>query len=85
MQLLKECIKTNIFIPFVPLHERLFKKAGTIKKELQPLFPGYVFNVSSQEFINRISSVIYGSQNIFSILRSSDKEIAMENLKSRCY
>ncbi len=62
------------------IQEKLFKKDGIVKKELQPLFPGYVFvesELTSQEFIKRTSIIIYTSHVIVSLLRYSDTEIAM--------
>lgn len=79
-QFLKKRMDTDVFIPFVPLHERLFKTSGTVKKEIKPLFPGYVFiesEVSCQEFIKIISILIYTSHDIVCILRYSDTEFAM--------
>lgn len=80
-QFLKERLDSVNFMPFVPLQEILFKKAGTVKRELKPLFPGYVLvesRLSSQEFIKRIGSLIYASPNIIVLLRYSDTEIAMK-------
>lgn len=42
-QFLKERLDSDIFIPFVPLQEILFKSAGMVQKELKPLFTSYVF------------------------------------------
>lgn len=80
-QFLKERLDTNLFIPFVPLQETIFKIAGKTKKELKPLFPSYVFietEVSGQEFINRTSTLFYNSRNIVCILKYSDTEIALK-------
>lgn len=79
-QLLKEQLESEVFIPFVPLQEILFKKDGSVKKELQPLFPGYVFvesELSSEGFFKRTSTLIHTLHNIVSLLRYSDTEIAM--------
>lgn len=76
-QFLKERLDSVNFMPFVPLQEILFKKAGIVKRELKPLFPGYVLvesKLNSQEFIKRISSLIYASDIIISLLRYSDAE-----------
>jgi len=80
-QLLKKQLESEVFIPFVPLQEILFKKDGTVKKELQPLFPGYVFvesELNSQEFTKRTSTLIFASSGVISLLRYSDTEIAMK-------
>ncbi|MCX7746320.1 MAG: hypothetical protein N2645_05450 [Clostridia bacterium] len=42
-QFLKERLDSCILLPFIPLLEKPFKVSGTVKKELEPLFPGYVF------------------------------------------
>ncbi len=79
-QFLKERLDTCTYVPFVPLQERFFKAAGTVKKELKPLFPSYVFiesEISSHEFIKKTSALIYTSRDIVSILKYSDTEIAM--------
>ena len=79
-QLLKKRLDGDMFKPFVPIHESLFKSVGTIKKEIKPLFPSYVFvesELSSQEFLKNTSNLIYTSSNIISLLRYSDAEIAM--------
>lgn len=77
---LKERLDAEVFMPFVPLHERLFKMHGIIKKEIKPLFPGYVFiesEMSNQEFIRSTSKLINTSTNIVRIMRYTDTEIAI--------
>ncbi len=79
-QLLKERLDADLFLPFVPLQERLFKIEGMVKKELKPLFPSYVFietEVSGQEFIKRTSTLIYSLHDIGFLLRYSETEIAL--------
>lgn len=79
-QFLKVQLDSEISMPFVPLQEILFKKAGTVKKELKPLFQGYVFiesELTNQEFLKITSTLIYSSHGIVSLLRYSDTEIAM--------
>lgn len=79
-KLLKKSLDQNVFIPFIPLQERLFKISGSIKKEIKPLFPGYVFiesETSSQEFIKNIKIFISISSDIISILRYADNSFAM--------
>ncbi|NLM10169.1 MAG: antiterminator LoaP [Clostridiaceae bacterium] len=79
-QLLKERLDSDLFMPFVPLREIFFKKAGIMKKELKPLFPGYVFvesELSNREFIKKVRTLIYNSRSIFSLLKYSDTEFAM--------
>lgn len=79
-QFLKKRLDTDTFSPFIPLAESLFKVSGTLKKELRPLFPGYVFvesEAAEQEFIECIREPIYDSNDIIYILKYSDTEIAM--------
>ncbi len=38
-KLLKERLDTEMFMPFIPLEERILKILGTIKKEWKPLLP----------------------------------------------
>ncbi|TYQ17903.1 UNVERIFIED_CONTAM: transcriptional antiterminator NusG [Acetivibrio alkalicellulosi] len=79
-EILRGQLDSEVFTPFVPLQEMIFRKGGTIKKELKPLFPGYVFVESkliSQEFIKWTNTIIYTSHVIVSLLRYSDEEIAM--------
>ncbi len=79
-QFIKEQLDSEVFMPFVPLQEILFKKDGIVKKELQLLFPGYVFvesELTSHEFLKRTSTIIYTSRLIVSLLKYSDEEIAM--------
>ncbi len=79
---LKEWFDAEILVPFVPLQEILFKKAGTVKKQLKPLFPGYVFiesELTSQEFLKKTSTLIYTSHFIVSLLKYSDTEISMRD------
>lgn len=78
---LKERLDSNYFMPFIPLHEMLFKKSGTVRKELKPLFPGYVFvetDLDGKEFIKGTRTIINNSCDIVSLLRYSDTEIAMK-------
>lgn len=79
-QLLKKQLNTDTCIPFIPLHEKLFRRSGTVKKEIKPLFPGYVFiesSLSSYEFIRNVSALIYTSQDILCVLRYSNEELSV--------
>lgn len=85
-QFLRKLLDIHVFVPFVPSYERLFKISGTVKKELKALFPGYVFiesEVLEQEFLKIIGDLIHISNNIISILRYSDTEIAMRESERR--
>lgn len=80
-QLLKERLDTDIYLPFIPMLETLFKNSGQVRKELKPLFPSYVFiesEISRLEFVNDIRSIIFNSKDVLRYLRYGDSdEIAM--------
>lgn len=81
-RILKERLDAELFLPFVPLFEKLFKISGAVKKELVPLFPGYVFvesKVPGQVFIKLINSKINDIYDLIKILKYSDTEIAMRD------
>lgn len=83
---LRERLDSNVFTPFVPLQEIILKISGTLKREVNPLFPSYVFiqsEVSSQEFIKKSSTLIYTSRNIISILKYSNTEIALRESEKK--
>ena len=40
---LKQRLDSELLFPFVPMFENLFKRAGKVKKEIMPWFPGYLF------------------------------------------
>lgn len=92
LKLLEKHLDTSTFVPFIPFHERIFKNSGILKRELKPLFPGYVFvqsEVSGQRFIKDTKSLIHESRDIISILKYSDMEIEMrenerQNMLSLC-
>ncbi|WP_041706848.1 antiterminator LoaP [Ruminiclostridium cellulolyticum] len=81
-QYLKKIVGIDMINPFIPLHEFLFKISGTVKRELKPLFPGYVFiesDMAGQEFIRKLYNKIYLLSDIVRILKYSDTEIAVRD------
>jgi len=77
---LKERLDADLFTPFIPLHECIFKKKGIVKKEVKPLFSSYVFiesEMPGQEFIKSVSNIFRTSNDIIRLLKYSDTEIAM--------
>lgn len=80
-QLLKKQLDSNIFMPFIPMLQTIFKNSGRIRKDLKPLFPGYVFlesEVSSLEIIKNIRKIISASRDIIRFLQYEDTgDIAM--------
>jgi len=80
-QYLRKELDTDISIPFIPLQEILFRRSGTVKKEIRPLFPGYVFVesiLSGQDFLEEANYLINKSGDIISLLKYSDTEVAMK-------
>ncbi|GFN31028.1 antiterminator LoaP [Paenibacillus xylaniclasticus] len=91
-QLLLKWLDEEVCKPFIPIRERLFKAAGTVKKELAPLFPSYVFVESclpNLNFISSVNSLLYSSYDIVRLLRYSKAEASLRDserqvLKSLC-
>lgn len=81
-KILKKNLDSSMSVPFIPLLETLFRYSGRIKKEIKPLFPGYVFiesELSSVEIINNTRSIISASNDIFCFLKYEDTgDIAMK-------
>ena len=68
-------------VPFIPMLETLFKRAGKLKKELNIMFPGYVFvesELESIDFLQRTHRLVRASKDIIGILRyGNSHEIAV--------
>ena len=78
-RIMSQFYDSNI-VPFIPMLETLFKRAGIVKKELNVMFPGYVFiesDLKSVEFLQRTNYFIRASKDIIGILRYDDSEIAV--------
>lgn len=79
---LAKLLDADLSMPFIPILETLFKTKGLVKKEYQPLFPGYVFIESvlpSMDFLNCINKIIHSFEDIFKILKYGDSnEIALQ-------
>lgn len=76
----------ELFSPFVPRLETIFKKDGKVKKEVGPMFPGYVFietELPYEEFSNDFKRLAYISDDMYKVLKYGDSfEYAMrENEK----
>lgn len=64
-------------VPFIPMLETLFKRSGKVKKELNIMFPGYVFAESvleSEEFLQRTHHFVGASKDVIRILNYSDSD-----------
>lgn len=91
-QYLSKNLNLKVSIPFIPLQEILFRRAGSIKREIRFLFPGYIFIesiLSDQQFLQEINPVINRCSDIIGLLKYSDTEISMKEseknmLKSLC-
>ncbi|MEN2777205.1 antiterminator LoaP [Acetivibrio clariflavus] len=80
-QYLRKQLNPDISIPFIPLQEILFRRSGTVKREIRFLFPGYVFIesiLSDRQFIQVIKPVIAKCSDIISLLKYSNTEISMK-------
>ncbi|AOK88949.1 antitermination protein NusG [Paenibacillus polymyxa] len=81
-QLINEWLDSEVYKPFIPLQERLFKVAGIVKKEWAPLFPSYVFiesNLPDLQFVTSTNSMICTSSDIIRLLRYSKFEASMRD------
>ncbi len=79
-KLLKRSLDNDLFLPFVPLQESIFKKAGILSKELKQLFPGYVFiesEVSNHEFVKTTNQLIRSLLDIICLVKYSSTEISL--------
>ena len=69
-------------VPFIPQWESLFRRAGKVKRELNIMFPGYVFiesNLASKEFRQYTLQLIRTSKDIIGVLSYGDSyEIAVK-------
>lgn len=76
-----EQLSDEDIVPFIPLWESLFRRAGKVKRELNIMFPGYVFiesDLESKEFRQRTLQIIRTSNDIIRILSySSSDDIAV--------
>ena len=79
-RLLKSRLDKDLFYPFVPLHERIFKKAGVLSKEIKPLFPSYLFiesEIPGHEFVKMTSQLISSIKDIVRLVKYSNTEISL--------
>lgn len=80
-------LKTEEFSPFVPMLETLFKRAGKVKKEIKPMFPGYVFietEADYQDFCGDIKRLTYISDDMYRVLKYGDSfEYALRENEKR--
>lgn len=79
---IKEKDIQSMFVPFVPILETFFKKKGTVKKETEILFPGYVFiesELNPTEFSYSIKPFIDNNDDVIKVLHYGSKyEIAVK-------
>ena len=80
-EFIKEKDRENLLVPFVPILETFFKKKGVVKKEVELLFPGYVFietELNPDEFLYKIKPLIYRNDDIIKILSYDSYEFALK-------
>jgi transcription termination/antitermination protein NusG len=66
-----EQLSNEDILPFIPLWKSLFRRVGKVKRELNIMFPGYVFiesDLESEEFRERTRFIIRTSKDIIRIL-----------------
>jgi len=74
-------LNEDLGVPFIPLQEMLFKRAGSVKKEIRFLFPGYIFIESilcDDEFMKCVNGLIKRCSDIIGLLKYSSTEISMK-------
>jgi transcriptional antiterminator NusG len=81
---LKDKFYDERFCPFVPMIEVIMRIGGQNKKEIRPMFPGYVFiesDVSNYDFMKSTSKFIYTSNDIIGLMKypGVDNIIYMSN------
>ena len=72
-----EQLSDEVIEPFIPMLETLFKRAGKVKKELNIMFPGYVFaesDLESIQFMQCTRRFVKASKDIIGILRYADSD-----------
>lgn len=81
VEFIKEKDRGNLLVPFVPILETFFKKKGIVKKEVELLFPGYVFietELNPDEFLYRIKPLIYRNDDVIKILSYDSCDVALK-------
>lgn len=66
-----------IFSPFIPMLETMFISSGRVKKEVNPLFPGYLFVESilaDTEFTVETREFVKNNPNIIRLLKYGDSD-----------
>ncbi len=73
--LINKLIDRTESVAFVPQVEMIFKNSKIVKKQLRPMFPGYIFAESSldgRSFVTDVSKIIRYSERIFYLLGKAD-------------
>ena len=77
VQMLKERLSPEEYLPFVPTKEVPYRSKSVIYKERRPLFPGYVFVQTGIEpglIADRLAKALRNMKDIYSILHYGDDE-----------
>ena len=75
VQMLKERLNAEEYLPFVPIKEMPFRNKGVIHKVRKPLFPGYIFvqtHIESKLISNRLKLDLKAAKDVYSTLHYGD-------------
>jgi len=77
VQIIREKLDTEEYLPFVPMKEMPYRSKGVVHKIRKPLFPGYVFVQTEIEPIlvaEKLSLALKNTRDFYSILHYGDNE-----------
>jgi transcriptional antiterminator NusG len=82
VQILKEKLDAEEYLPFVPTKEMPYVRKGITRKVRKPLFPGYVFvqtEIAPELIADNLREALEGTKDIYSLLHygSNTKDVAM--------
>jgi transcriptional antiterminator NusG len=75
VQMLKEKLNAEEYLPFIPVREMPRKKKGVIFKECKPLFLGYIFiqtEIEANLIANKLRPLLVNIDGFYSILHYGD-------------
>ena len=76
--MLKENLKADEFLPFVPVKEMPYRRKGVVQEVRKPLFPGYVFiqtEITPNLIADRLEAALKSigeNEHIYSVLHYGD-------------
>jgi transcriptional antiterminator NusG len=82
VQILKEKLDAEEYLPFIPTKEIPFRRQGIIRAIRKPLFPGYVFvqtDIEAELIADKLKASLKDIKNIYSLLHygSNTKDVTM--------